>query len=132
MTLKTIFTYALTLSVSSLSMANTDSAADSKAKPCRQAVVQAQATLGNNIEESSFSSYTFESLNISVTEFNQLDSAEQIEIYNQVKPIDVMVDSTIRDLTNSINEYVGTFYEFYMTDEISGWRDQRDSLRSCE
>ena len=103
-----------------------------KTQNCRDAVVKAQKTLGTNISANDFSTMTFEDYNITASEFNELSSEEQGEIYKQVKPLSVMVDETISDLSRSINYYANSYYAFYMMDEIDEMRDMRDGLRTCE
>lgn len=98
---------------------------------CRDAVVKAQKTLGNNVSADEFSTMTFEDYNITASEFNELSSEDQGEIYKQVKPLEVMVDETISDLSRRINYYLNSYYAYFMTDEIDEMRDQRDGLRSC-
>ena len=66
------------------------------------------------------------------SEFNELSSEEQGEIYKQVKPLAVMVEETISDLSGAINYYLNSYYAMYMIDEIDDMRDQRDGLRACE
>ncbi len=103
-----------------------------KTQNCRDAVVKAQKSLGKNISASDFSTMTFDDYNITASEFNDLTSEEQGEIYKQVKPLSVMVDETISDLSRSINYYANSYYAFYMMDEIDEMRDMRDGLRTCE
>ena len=88
--------FLLTILVSGNLFANTLS--------CRNVVVKAQNLLGNQMNASDFSSRTFEDYNISTYDFNQLDSEEQSEIYQQIKPLSVMVDETITDLNKSYLE----------------------------
>ena len=103
-----------------------------KTEKCRDAVVKAQKTLGKDMSASDFSTMTFEDYNITATEFNELSSEEQGEIYKQVKPLAVMVEETISDLSGAINYYLNSYYAMYMIDEIDDMRDQRDGLRACE
>lgn len=102
------------------------------AASCRDAVVDAYASLGKKIEKNSFSNSTFGDFNLSVEEFNALSSEEQEDIYMQIKPIEIMVEQSINDLNQQINRIAGSFYEFFMTDELQTWRASRDQLRSCE
>jgi hypothetical protein len=102
------------------------------ATSCRDAVVEAYGSLGKEIERNSFSSTTYSELNISVQDFNLLPSEEQEEIYMKIKPIEVMVEEAISELNKKISRIAGSFYEFFMIDELQDWRSKRDSLRSCE
>ena len=99
---------------------------------CRDAVVEAYGSLGKKIDKNSFSDSNFSEFNISVEEFNLLSSEEQEEIYMRVKPIEIMVEETISDLNKQINRIAGSFYEFFMINELEDWRSKRDLLRSCE
>ena len=100
-------------------------------KDCRGAVVEAQSVLGNSVAATSFSSRSFDSYNLTVAEFNELDSEAQAEIYMQVKPLSVMVEETISDLNRRIRSYNESFYAFFMVDEIAQMQDIRDGLRQC-
>jgi len=102
------------------------------ASECRDAVVEAYTTLGSSIERDSFSSAEFSDLELSVEEFNALDSNAQEEIYIQIRPMRVTVESTIISLNQQINRYAGTFYEMYVLDKLELWREAVDPLRSCE
>lgn len=102
-----------------------------KSQDCRDVVVKAQRTLGNSISPNDFSTMSFDDYNITASEFNAMDSEQQAEIYQQVKPLQVMVDETISDLNRKINYYQNSYYAFFMIDEIDEMRDMRDSLRSC-
>ena len=64
-------------------------------KSCRDAVIDAKARLGDTLATDSFSSRNFESYNITATEFNEMNSVEQSQIYMQIKPLAVMVDEVI-------------------------------------
>lgn len=119
----------LTLLILSILLASSAFAND---KPCRSAVVDAYTSLGEKIAADDFSNREFSELGISYAEFNAMDSRDQEAIYMKVKPIEVMVEETIQKLTRYINRYVGTFYEFYMIDELEQWRSSRDTLRSCK
>lgn len=99
---------------------------------CRDAIVEAQASLGNQIERNSFSSSTFLDFNISVEEFNLLEPSEQEEIYAKIRPIEVMIEKSIDELNQKIQYVSGSFYEMMMLDELTAWRTSRDELRSCE
>ena len=98
---------------------------------CRELIVKAQKSLGNEIETDSFSTTRFEDLNISISEFNAMDSEVQSDIYMQVKPLSVMVEETISDLNKTIQYYAESFYAFFMIDELEEMRSVRDSLRKC-
>jgi hypothetical protein len=102
-----------------------------KTQTCRDAVVDAQKILGNSISGNDFSTMNFEDYNITAAEFNELTSEEQGEIYQQVKPLQVMVDETISDLSRRINYYMNSYYSFFYTDEIAQMQETRDGLRSC-
>jgi hypothetical protein len=102
------------------------------ASSCRDAVVEAYRSLGKKIEKDSFSDSNFSEFNITVEEFNSLSSEEQEEIYLRVKPIEIMVEETISDLNKQISRIAGSFYEFFMINELDDWRSKRDLLRSCE
>ena len=98
---------------------------------CRNAVVEAFAVLGNEIDPNSFSNAQFEDFNLTVEQFNSLESSRQVTIYNQIKPLPIMIEETISILTDSIDSVVGTFYEFFMSAELKSWRESREKLRSC-
>jgi hypothetical protein len=98
---------------------------------CRDAVVKAQGLLGNVISASDFSSRNFADYNISTAEFNELNSSEQVEIYNQIKPLPVMVEETIYGLNNRISAYTNSVYAYFYLDDIESMRDARLELRTC-
>lgn len=102
-----------------------------KTTTCRDAVIKGQALLGNSINANDFSSRTFDDYNITASEFNMLDSQEQSEIYQQVKPLSVMVEETVSDLNRRINHYQNSYYAYFMIDEIDEMRDMRAQLRGC-
>ena len=98
---------------------------------CRTAVVQAYDSLDTKIDGDSFSNADFADFNVSVEEFNDLSTQEQEEIYIQVRPLEVMVLTTIHLLDAQISRYAGTFYEIYVIEELKKWRSNVDKLRSC-
>lgn len=98
---------------------------------CRDAIVDGYSALDQFIERDSFSLGKFEDHNLTVEQYNALTPEEQEEIYRSIKPLVVMVEETIATLNRNINQVVGTFYEFFMTDELERWRAARDQLRSC-
>lgn len=102
-----------------------------KSISCRDAIIDAQKTLGNDLAVDSFSSMTFDEYDMTAVEFNTLDSEEQGEIYQQIKPIEVMVDETISDLNRYITHYNNSPYAFLYISEVDEMRDHRDSLRAC-
>lgn len=65
------------------------------AMDCREVIVNTHEFIRSPIEEDSFSTNDFFDFNISIEEFNNLDPAEQLVIYNKIKPIENMVDETI-------------------------------------
>lgn len=99
---------------------------------CRDAVVKAQKTLGHDISANEFSTMSFNDYNVTALEFNELSSEQQAEIYKQVKPLQVMVDETISDLSGAITYYLNSYYATYMQNKIDEMRDMRDGLRTCE
>lgn len=98
---------------------------------CRDAVVAGYSSLGIEISRDSFSKYTFEDLNITTEQFNELSTAEQVEIYNSIKPVSVKVEETISIINSRINRIVGSVYEFFYIDDLAQMREARDLLRSC-
>ena len=103
-----------------------------QALDCRNAVVEAQKTLGNNLAEDSFSNASFEDFNLTVEQFNALSSAKQEKIYIQIKPLETMVKDSIVSLNQKINQIIGTFYELFLAAELQEWREKREQLKSCE
>lgn len=101
------------------------------ATTCRDAVVEGHAALGLNLERDSFSNAKFTDLGVSVDDFNEMDSEAQEEIYTRIKPMKIMVDSTIIGLNGRINRYAGTFYEVYVLDKLERWRNAVQTLETC-
>jgi hypothetical protein len=102
------------------------------AKDCRQAVVDASVQLREPMSADEFSSRTFEDYNLTAREFNALSSKEQIEIYKQVKPLEVAVEEMIARVNRTINYLYNDIYTRIMNpDLIDGFRDTRDELRAC-
>lgn len=99
---------------------------------CRTAIVNAYSTLQIKIDPNSFSTHTFEDYNLSIEEFNALAPELQEAIYQKIKPISVVVESTINYLNRYINRYAGTIYEQYLIDDLQNWRHARDVLRNCK
>lgn len=98
---------------------------------CRDAVVEAYESIGVSIERDAFSNNSFDDYDLSIDEFNSLDSQEQQEIYVQIRPLENMVQATINAVNAKINRYAGTFYEIYVLDKLVMWRDQVNQLKSC-
>ena len=99
---------------------------------CRKLVVVAHKSVGEEIEENSFSSERFESFRMTAAEFNALDLEAQEKIYMKVKPMEAMVAETINMLNRYISRYVGSPYELQLTDELEFWRLVRGKLRECK
>lgn len=98
---------------------------------CRDAVVEAYTSLEVSIERNSFSTKTFAETGLSIEEFNLLSTEEQTEVYTQIMPMQVMVNSTIMLINEQIGRFAGTFYEIYVIDKLQLWREKVDQLRSC-
>lgn len=124
---KTFLLITLTLSLFSTSIF----AEDARTKECRDSIVSAYLAVGINMPADSFSNAKFEDFNISVEDFNALNSKEQELIYMKIKPIQVVTQDAINTINRYINRYAGTFYEVYMADELTLWRLQRDNMRNC-
>lgn len=101
------------------------------AMDCRDAVVAGYAAVNVSIDADEFSQLSFEELELTPALYNALPPAEQEEIYRQIKPLEVMVEETISMLNSRINRVVGSYYEFFMIDELEQWRSSRDELRAC-
>lgn len=101
------------------------------ANDCRDAVVEAYQSIGVAVERDSFSNSNFEDFNISIDEFNLLDSEQQQSIYVQIRPLEDMVQATIAAVNSKIARYAGTFYEIYVIDKLELWRGQVDKLKVC-
>lgn len=99
---------------------------------CRSLIVAAYKSIGQEIEANSFSNTTYEELNISPEEFNAMSSAEQEEIYNQIKPIQMVANDTANLINRYIEKYSSPFYSRYMADELMNWRSLKDQLRVCK
>lgn len=102
------------------------------AKECRQAIVDASVTLGEPLAPESFSTNTFDDFNITAEEFNSLPSFEQVNIYNRIKPIEVMVEEMVGRVNRTIN-YLNNdpFYRIFRVEVIDAFRAHRDELRAC-
>ena len=102
-------------------------------KSCRDAVIDAKGRLGEALTADSFSSRNFESYNITATEFNEMSSVEQSEIYMQIKPLEVMVDEVVATLNRYIQHYNDSPYaNLYYADLLQELRQYKDSLINCE
>ena len=101
------------------------------ASECRDAIVDAYGTLGSSIERDSFSNARFSDLEVTVQEFNEMDSPSQEAIYLKIRPLQTMVDATIFELNKQIDRYAGTFYEMYVLEELEKWRNAVDTLKIC-
>lgn len=98
---------------------------------CREAVIKGQKLLGNILSSSDFSSRTFADYNLSSDDFNELSSHEQSEIYEQIKPLEVMVEQTIHELRQTLSYYQNSIYALYMIDEINDMLYAQTQLKSC-
>lgn len=101
-------------------------------KSCRDAVVEGKAMVGEYVSPESFSSRTFDSYNLTAEEFNSLDSDEQTEIYNQIKPIEIVVEDTVATLNRYIEYYTDSPYAFYYIDRVQRFREAKDALLNCK
>ncbi len=54
---------------------------------CKLIVIEAYDSLNITISEDGFSSLSFEELNMSIDEFNSLDTATQEELYQKLMPL---------------------------------------------
>jgi hypothetical protein len=99
---------------------------------CRTAVVDAKARLGEALAADSFSSRDFETYNITVTEFNAMNSVEQAEIYMQLKPLSVMVEEVVALLNRYIEHYKDSPYTLMYADLLQELRFYKDNLLNCE
>jgi len=98
---------------------------------CRAKVVAAYGLLEKPIDADNFSTNSLADLGLSIEEINNLNPQEQAVIYDQVKPLDVVIEETIDELSSRIDQVVGTFYEFFMAEQLQQWRAQREELRVC-
>jgi len=98
---------------------------------CRYAVVEAYASMKVIVEPYSFSSLTFTELNLTAAQINDLDVLEQVNIYNQLKPMTISIENAIGSLNYNIRKISGTAYEFLLLDQLIDMRAKRDQLRSC-
>lgn len=113
-------------------LVNVAIASESEVIACRDAVVLGYAALERTIERESFSTGSFDQFGITPEQFNALSADDQIEIYQKIKPLPVMVEETIAEINSNISQVAGSFYEFFMADELQRWRAARDVLRSCD
>lgn len=120
---------ALLVTFSIATHASTDQ--DYTETECRDLIVEGYKMLKIDIKADEFSTTTFNELNISIEDFNQLTPTEQTTIYNKIKPLSLVVTEVIDELNSQIDRYVGSFYEFFMAAEIQSWRAQKDKLRYC-
>lgn len=102
------------------------------AKDCRTAIVDASVSLGEPLAPESFSTNNFDDFNITAEEFNALSSAEQVDIYNRIKPIQVMVEEMVNKVNRTIN-YLNSqpYYRLFRSEVIDQFRDHRTELREC-
>jgi hypothetical protein len=98
---------------------------------CRTAVVLGYASLGVEINASSFSTSTFTQENITVEEFNAMPSEQQEEVYTRIKPLSVVVSDLIKEISLFVEQYAGTIAEIKYPDFFANLRDKRVDLRSC-
>lgn len=100
-------------------------------KECRKLIVEAYDLLGDKVEPDSFSTNEFSDFNISIEQFNALTASEQVDIYRRIKPLAVVVQEVIDEINGQINRYAGTFYEYFMAEQMQQWRAKKDELRGC-
>jgi len=122
---------SLLVALSIMTFSITASAAP-EAKDCREAIVDVSIELGSPMSPTSFSSREFSEYNITVSEFNALTSAEQIEIYQQVKPLSVMVEEMVARVNRTITYLNNDLYtRMFRSEVIDQYRELRDELRAC-
>ena len=124
MKIKSIILFALIIITLKSSFAVSDEAV------CRESVVSSCRTFGFIIKPNSFSSKTFADFNITPEEFNELELDEQIKIYQQIKPLEVVAQETIDVLNSKISRISGSPIEYLMLDALEKWRSNRDNLRA--
>ncbi len=124
MKIKSIILFALIIITLKSSFAVSDEAV------CRESVVSSYRTFGFIIKPNSFSSKTFADFNITPEEFNELELDEQIKIYQQIKPLEVVAQETIDVLNSKISRISGSPIEYLMLDALEKWRSNRDNLRA--
>lgn len=112
----------ITLSLSTASLAGEN---------CRTLIVDTYKILGANINPMSFSSTSFEALNISIEEFNSISSDDQQMIYTLIKPMRVSADEAIETINSFIERYTDTPFEYELIDELQALRLKREALRFC-
>lgn len=102
------------------------------AKDCRSAIVDASVSLNEPLAPESFSTNTFADFNLNADEFNALPSTEQVDIYNRIKPIEVMVEEMVGRVNRTI-EYLNNdpFIRMFRSELIDEFRAHRDELRAC-
>ncbi|MDP7321128.1 MAG: hypothetical protein QF441_10995 [Bacteriovoracaceae bacterium] len=98
---------------------------------CKLIVIEAYDSLNITISEDGFSSLSFEELNMSIDEFNSLDTATQEELYQKLMPLQTAILHAINALTATINRYSGPMYEAYFGDQVLTWHQNRQRLQKC-
>jgi hypothetical protein len=102
-------------------------------KSCRELIVLANKLLGNEIDPQSFSSTTFEELNMTIEAFNILSYSEQKVIYEQIMPIENKIIQT-KELINSVGrDFIMAIMSGYASfEDYSDLMTINTKLDSCE
>tara|TARA_B100001971_G_C18267890_1_gene595800 strand:+ start:11453 stop:11815 length:363 start_codon:yes stop_codon:yes gene_type:complete len=102
------------------------------AKDCRTAIVDASISLNEPLSPESFSTNSFADFNLTAAEFNALPSTEQVDIYNRIKPLSVMVEEMVGKVNRTIN-YLNNYpyIRLFRSELIDEFRAHRTELRAC-
>lgn len=102
------------------------------AKNCRQSIVEARQALRSPLAPADFSSLDKNSFRLSARRFNSLSADEQAKIYMKLKPLAVMVDETVQEISSTINYLSRDPYaSLFRAQILQNLRQSREELRNC-
>lgn len=107
-------------------------AAESDEDACRENVVQAAAYFKVTLEKETLGTTSFESLNLTAEELNNLDSKAQKEIYDKLKPLELYAIEYQENLRRELGAILDYAYRFnlgyLLLDEIKLIQSLKDNL----
>lgn len=98
---------------------------------CREVIKKSYISMKKPLKFENFSTVTFEELNLTVEEFNQLDQKKLEEFYTKLKPLDQMIDQTRKDLLKSIKFINDQVFAFLYEKEVKEMNSRLAELNVC-
>lgn len=98
---------------------------------CREVIIQAYEAMNKPLKSADFGTLTFEELNLTVQEFNQLDQQKLEDLYIQLRPLNEMIAKTEKDLNDAIDYTSNHVLAFLYQEDIRVMRQSLAELEVC-